>query len=140
MTSQTVRNPFSPVGRVAFLAFVLALVGATGIISFIADSRVETTLLALPVALGLLTRRDFWRKAALVYAVLQAAVAFGFVAPLLRIVARQPAAAVTSSYAPWHHALLYIAPATFIIVFSFRVLRQPEVKALFRPFRTAPGA
>ena len=140
MTSQPTGNPFSPAGRVAVLAFVLALVGVTGIVSFLESSRVETTLLALPVAIGLLTRREFWRMAALVYAVLQAAVTFGFIAFLLRIAASQPAATATGPYAPWNPTFLSIAPAVFIVVFAFTVLRQPEVKVLFQPFRTAPGA
>ncbi|CAG0929677.1 hypothetical protein PLCT1_01106 [Planctomycetaceae bacterium] len=140
MPSQPTSNPFSPAGRVAVLAIVLALVGATGIVSFIVSSRVETTLLALPVAIGLLTRREFWRIAALVYAVLQAAVSFGFVAILLRIAVSRPASPSTSPYIAWHLTLISIASATFIIVFAFRVLRQPEVKVLFRPFRAAPGA
>ena len=140
MTSQPTRNPFSPAGRVAVLAIILALVGATGIVSFIESSRVETTLLALPVAIGLLTRREFWRTAALVYAVLHAAVAFGFVALLVRLAVSQPTAPTTGPYGPWHPGFPSIFAAGFIVVFGFTVLRQPEVKVLFRPFRAAPGA
>ena len=140
MTSQPARYPFTAAGRVAVLAIVLALVGATGIASFVMSSRVETALLALPVAIGLLTRREFWRKAALVFAVLQAAVAFGFGAVLLRVAFSQASAPSASPAVAWNPALVSIASAAFIIVFSFTVLRQPEVRVLFRPFHAAPGA
>ena len=140
MTSHTARNPFSPAGRLSVLAFVLALVGLTGIASFIAASRVETTLLALPIALGLLTRREFWRRAALVYVVLQAAVALILVSFLLSAPASQASSIASTSYAATRASALPLFAAIVLVIFGFAILRQPDVKRLFQPFRTSPGA
>ena len=142
MPLQPERYPLTPAGRVAVFVLVLALVGAAGMVVFITSSRVEASLLAFPVALGLLTRREFWRKAAIAYAVLQAAFSVGVIAFLLRLAASQPAATATGPglYAPWDPTFLSIASTTFIVTFAFTVLRQPDVRALFRPFTTATGA
>jgi hypothetical protein len=140
MPSLPERYPFTPAGRVAVLALILALLGAASIVAFIARSRVEISLLALPVALGLLTRWEFCRKAALAYAVLHAAFTFGFVSFLLRIAISQPAATATGLYAPWHPTFQSIASTAFVVTFAFTVLRQPDVKAQFRPFAASPGA
>lgn len=140
MTTTTHRPPIAPSGRVHVLSALLALVGAAGVTALITDSRVEPTLLALPIALGLLTRGEFWRKAALVYAVVNAAVAGGLVAFLLRLAANQPAATATGALAPRDPSGLPNIAAIATVIFSFTILSQPEVKALFRPFRASPGA
>ena len=132
--------PIAPSGRVHVLSLLLALVGAAGVLTLITDARVEPTLLALPIGLGLLTRGEFWRKAALVFAIVNAAVAGGLVAFLLRIAASQPAATATGALAPRDPSGLSNIAAIVTLIFSFVILSQPEVKALFRPFRTSSGA
>ena len=134
------RLPLAPSARVQALSVVLALVGAAGVVPLITDARVELPLLALPIALGLLTRGEFWRKAALVYAALNAAVEGGFFAFLLRLVANQPAATATGALAPRDPSGLPNIAAMVTLIFSFIILSQPEVRALFRPFRASPGA
>lgn len=132
--------PLAPPARVQALSVLLAFVGAAGVIPLVTNARIELPLLALPIALGLLTRSEFWRKAALVYAVLNAAVEGGVFAFLLRILASQPAATATGALAPRDPSGLPNIAAMVTLIFSFIILSQPEVRALFRPFRAAPGA
>ena len=132
-------TPIAPSDRIIALSVLLALIGAAGIIPLFADSRVEPALLALPIALGLLTRGEFWRKAAFVYGALNAAIEGGVVAFLLRILARQPAATATGWLAPRDISSLSNVAAMALLSFTFVILSQPKVKALFHPFRTSPG-
>ena len=140
MTSHTVRNPFGPSARLLFLALVLSLVGLTGVASFIATSRIETTSLALPIALGLLTRKEFWRKAALAYVVVQAVVALIFVSFMLSAPASHTVATAYAPYATTRASALPLLAATVLVIFGFAILRQPDVKRLVQPSRTSPGA
>ena len=133
------QTPISPSGRLVVLSIIMAFVGAAAFIPLITDARVEPALFALPIAIGLLTRGEFWRMAALVYGVLHAAVAGGVVAFLLRLVAKQPADTAVGPLAPIDPSGLPNVAAVVLLIFTFVILRQPEVRALFRPFRSSSG-
>lgn len=69
MNARAAGPVFTPQRRIGVVALTFALVGLTGVPSLFADFRLDLTLLSLPVALGLLTHRESWRKAALAYVV-----------------------------------------------------------------------
>ena len=134
MNSTLVVNPFTPAHRLGLLALVFALVGLGGVVSFVGHSRVELTTLSLPVALGLLTRRDLWRKAALGYVVLLAALSLLLFA--LNVATAPSATAPVSSSVhvrAFGIALLPIVPPVALFILTLGVLRRPDVSALFRP-------
>ena len=127
------RHRLTPHWRVRVLAIVLALVGTVSALSLVTSGRFEFGLLALPVALGLLTRREFWRKVALGFALanaLSTAAFLAFVATIAFTQRLSPPSAISNG---WPALLIAVASATFIVAFTFTVLRQSEVKAIFVP-------
>ncbi len=127
------RHRCTPHWRVRVLALALALIGTVSVLSLVTSGRFEFGLLALPVALGLLTRRELWRKVALGFALVNALSTAAFLAFVATIAFTQrlsPPSAISNG---WPALLIAVASATFIVAFTFTVLRQSEVKAIFVP-------
>src|SRR5450756_495972 len=71
--------PFlSPVVRLNLVALFFAFTGAAALIDVVTRSSWSTSLIALPLALGLLMRRALWRQFALLYLGLQLTVLVGY--------------------------------------------------------------